>query len=155
MFKSSSGSRDSVHVLVHVRLRHYCHPVRHPAKLNRRAGLSFCVRYANLCVNLQLAVTYRGLDSKSVDPCGHRDSTPPPGTNLRPANPINYAVLFPSFHFAPFLPLEGWCMLVVVTPATSCELRWSTSRPLRSGSGSDCRSVLACAPRKSRMRLVL
>ena len=50
-------------------------------------------------------------------------STPAPGTNLRSANPINYAVLFPSFHFGPFLSLEGWCMLGVVTPATSCDVR--------------------------------
>ena len=31
--------------------------------------------------------------------------------------------LYPSSHFAPFLPMEGWCMLGVVTPATSCDLR--------------------------------
>jgi hypothetical protein len=28
----ASGRRDSVHVLVHVRLRHYCYLLRHPAK---------------------------------------------------------------------------------------------------------------------------
>jgi hypothetical protein len=28
-----------------------------------------------------------------------------------------------SFHFAPFLALEGRCMLGVDTPATSCDLR--------------------------------
>ena len=46
-----------------------------------------------------------GLKTRRVH--SHGGSIPPPGTNLRPANPISYAVLFPSFYFAPFLPLEG------------------------------------------------
>ena len=50
-------------------------------------------------------------------------ATPPPGTKLRSANSIDYAVSFPSFEVAPLLPLKGWCMLCVVLPATSCDLR--------------------------------
>ena len=76
----ASGGRDSVHVPVHVRLRHYCFLLRHPAKLYWRAGLSFCERYANPCVDVRLAATFQDLDSKSADPCGHGGSTPPPGT---------------------------------------------------------------------------
>ena len=76
----ASGRRDSVHVLVHVRLRRYCHLLRHPAKSKWRAGLLFCVGYANPCVDVQRAAIFQGLDSKSADPCGHGGSTPPPGT---------------------------------------------------------------------------
>ena len=57
-----------VHVLVHVRLRHYCLLLRHPAKLYWRTGLSFCERYANPCVEVRLAATFQDLDSKSADP---------------------------------------------------------------------------------------
>src|SRR6266568_5767915 len=53
----------------------------------------------------------------------HGGSIPPPGTTLTLANPMDCAVLIPPFRFAPFLPLEGWCMLGVVTPATSCDFR--------------------------------
>ena len=60
------GRRDSVHVLVHVRLRHYCLLLRHPAKLYWRAALLFCERYANPCIDVRLAATFQDLDSKSV-----------------------------------------------------------------------------------------
>ncbi len=63
----ASGRRDSVHVLVHVRLRHYCLLLRHPAKLYWWTGLSFCERYPNPCVDVRLAATFQGLDSKSAD----------------------------------------------------------------------------------------
>ena len=76
------GRRDSVHVLVHVRLRHYCLLLQHPTKLYWRTGLSFCERYAKPCVDVRLAATFQDLDSKSADPCGHGGSTPPPGTSL-------------------------------------------------------------------------
>src|ERR1700756_3760715 len=65
-----------MHVLVHVRLRHYCHLPRHPAMFNWRADLSFSVCYANLCGNLQLAATVHAADSKSAGPCGRGVRSP-------------------------------------------------------------------------------
>jgi hypothetical protein len=56
-----------VHVLVHVRIRRYCHLLRHPAKSKWHAGLLVCVGYANPCVDVQLAATVQVLDSKSAD----------------------------------------------------------------------------------------
>lgn len=47
-------SPDSVHVLVHVGFRRYCHLLQHPAKSKWPAGLSVCACYANPCCNLQL-----------------------------------------------------------------------------------------------------
>jgi hypothetical protein len=63
----ASGRPNSVHVLVHARVRHYCLLLRLPAKLYRQTGLSFCERYANPCVDMRLAATFRVLDSKSAD----------------------------------------------------------------------------------------
>jgi hypothetical protein len=57
---------DSVHVLVHISVRHYCHLLRHPAKSIWRAGLLFCERYANPCIDVHLAAIFQELDSKSV-----------------------------------------------------------------------------------------
>src|SRR5579859_5279394 len=56
--------RDSVHVLVHVRLGRHCQSLRHPAKSNWRADLLLCVGYANPCVDVRLAATFQDLDSK-------------------------------------------------------------------------------------------
>ena len=59
-------SSYSVHVLVHVRIRRYCHLLRHPAKSKWHAGLLVCVGYASPCVDVQLAATVQVLDSKPV-----------------------------------------------------------------------------------------
>ena len=74
---TSKSRSDSVHVLVYVRLRRYCHLLRHPAKSKWRAGLLLCVCYANPCVDVRLAATFQDLDSKSADPCGRGSSTLP------------------------------------------------------------------------------
>jgi hypothetical protein len=77
---SAQGGRNLVHVLVHVRLRHYSHLPRHPATLSQRSSLSFYGGYSDLCAPLQLSATTQKLDSKSADRkvVGVR---PPPGTN--------------------------------------------------------------------------
>jgi hypothetical protein len=45
-----------------------------------RAGLSFCERYANPCVDVRLAATFQDLDSKSAGlrPVGVRPPLPAP-----------------------------------------------------------------------------
>jgi hypothetical protein len=50
---------DSVHVVVHVRHRRYCHLLRHPAKSKWRACLLLCMFYANQCVDVQRAAIFQ------------------------------------------------------------------------------------------------
>ncbi len=67
--RMASKRRNSVHGLVHARVRHYCLLLRLPAKLCRQTGLSFCECYANPRVDMRCNMPRFGLKiRRSLDP---------------------------------------------------------------------------------------